>query len=80
MPSKVAAKTMIGTFRQTKLDVEITLGADKGYDAKEFVAELHRLKVQPHVAQNTSRRRTAVSDEIAPGRWLRHVDAMPHAH
>ena len=49
------------------LAVTLTLGADKVYDAKEFVAELSKLKVQPHVARNTSGRRSAVPDEIAQG-------------
>lgn len=56
---------MIGKARQVHPDAAITLGADKGYDAAEFIAELRRLKVQPHVAQNTSGRRSAVPDEIA---------------
>jgi transposase len=38
----------------------ITLGADKGYDSQEFVQELRRRQVTPHVAQNQSRRRSAV--------------------
>ena len=37
----------------------ITLGADKGYDAADFVEELRALNVRPHVAQNTSGRRSA---------------------
>ena len=32
-----------------------TLGADKGYDTKGFVAEMRRIAVTPHVVQNTSR-------------------------
>jgi hypothetical protein len=32
-----------------------TLGADKGYDTKGFVAEMRRIGVTPHVAQNTAR-------------------------
>jgi transposase len=40
--------------------VAVTLGADKGYDAADFVEELRTLKVRPHVAQNTSRRRSAI--------------------
>ena len=62
---RVAAKEMINDVRQTNPEVAITLGADKGYDAAEFVGELHRLKVAPHVAQNKSGRRSAVPDEIA---------------
>ena len=32
-----------------------TLGADKNYDTKDFVAENRRVAVTPHVAQNTTR-------------------------
>jgi transposase len=38
----------------------ITLGADKAYDAEDFVNELRAMKVTPHVAQNTSGRRSAI--------------------
>src|SRR5215211_182790 len=38
----------------------ITLGADKGFDAQDFVNELRAMKVTPHVAQNTSGRRSAI--------------------
>lgn len=38
----------------------ITLGADRGYDAADFVEELRTLNVRPHVAQNTSRQRSAI--------------------
>jgi transposase len=38
----------------------ITLGADRGYDAAEFVEELRTLNVRPHVAQNANRRRSAI--------------------
>src|SRR5271154_381343 len=34
----------------------VTAGADKGYDAAEFVAECRHLGVTPHVARNTGRR------------------------
>jgi IS5 family transposase len=37
-----------------------TLGADKGYDTKDFVADLRKLKVTPHVAQNTRGRASAI--------------------
>lgn len=43
----------------------ITLGADKGYDAKEFVQRLENAKVVPHIAQNTSNRKSAVPEAIA---------------
>jgi transposase len=38
----------------------ITLGADKAYDVKSFVKALREQSVTPHVAQNTSRRRSAI--------------------
>ncbi len=38
----------------------ITLAGDKGYDTKDFVEDLRRRGVTPHVAQNTNRRRSAV--------------------
>lgn len=33
----------------------VTLAGDKGYDTREFVAELRHMNVTPHVAQNTTR-------------------------
>jgi IS5 family transposase len=61
-----AAKAMIKDARQAVADpeTEVTLGADKGYDAAEFIEELQRMKVTPHVAQNKSGRSSAVPDEI----------------
>jgi transposase len=38
----------------------ITLGADKGFDAADFINELRSMNVTPHVAQNTSNRRSAI--------------------
>jgi len=62
-----AAKAMIHDARQALGDEEraITLGADKGYDAKEFIDACQAMKVTPHVAQNKSGRQSAVPDEIA---------------
>ena len=45
-------------------EIEITLGADKGYDAKEFIEACVLMNVVPHVSQNTAGRRSAVPDEI----------------
>jgi transposase len=44
-----------------------TLGADRGFDAKDFVMELRERRVTPHIAQNTSGRRSAID-----GRTPRH--------
>lgn len=40
----------------------ITLGADKGYDTKDFIAECRHLNVTPHVAQNISKKRSSAID------------------
>jgi IS5 family transposase len=45
----------------------ITLGADKAFDARDFAAELREINVTPHLAQNTSGRRSAIG-----GRTTRH--------
>ena len=62
-----AAKTMIDDARQAagNEQTQITLGADKGYDAQEFIDACLAMNVVPHVAQNTSGRRSAVPDAIA---------------
>jgi transposase len=36
-------------------DCRVTVGADKGYDTKDFVAECRNMNVTPHVSQNTKR-------------------------
>src|SRR5260370_33636656 len=46
----------------------ITLGADKAYDAEDFVNELRSMKATPHVAQNTSGRSSSID-----GRTTRHA-------
>jgi transposase len=47
----------------------VTLGADKGYDTKEFVKELRGINVTPQVAQNNNRPGGSAIDE----RTTRHV-------
>ena len=44
-----------------------TLGADKGFDAQDFVLELRERRVTPHLAQNISGRTSAID-----GRTTRH--------
>ena len=62
-----AAKAMIFDAKQAVFDEQtaITLGADKGYDAQEFIEACLAMGVTPHVAQNTSRRRSSMPDVIA---------------
>jgi IS5 family transposase len=44
-----------------------TIGANKGYDVAAFGAALRERKLTPHVAQNTSHRRSAID-----GKTTRH--------
>ncbi len=61
-----AAKAMIADAKQVADEnAQITLGADKGYDAAEFIEALTQMEVVPHVAQNKSNRKSAVPDVIA---------------
>lgn len=45
----------------------ITLGADKGYDTQDFIADCRARDVTPHVAQHTTHRRSRID-----GRVTRH--------
>ena len=47
--------------------VAVTLGADKGYDAADFVNELRSMNVRPHIARNATRR------SAIDGRTTRHA-------
>jgi len=38
----------------------VTLGGDKVFDSRDFVADLGEISVTPHVAQNTSARRSPI--------------------
>src|SRR5262249_30264867 len=58
----------------------ITLGADKGYDANDFVMELRQKAVTPHVAQNRRGRRAAIDGPPHPPFRLWRLPAHPQAH
>jgi hypothetical protein len=45
----------------------VTVGADRGYDAADFIDELRCRNATPHVVQNTKNRRSAID-----GRTTRH--------
>lgn len=59
-----AAKGMVGTMTGRH---RITLGADKAYDTQDFVDDMRDMRVTPHVARNTSGRRSRID-----GRTTRH--------
>ncbi len=61
---RLAALAMLDRLPTTG---QATLGADRGFDAKDFVMELRERRVTPHIAQNTSGRRSAID-----GRTTRH--------
>ena len=56
-------------LEQIRGEHRVTVGADKGYDTRDFVAECRNLKVTPHVAQNTKRSGGSAIDE----RTTRHA-------
>ena len=60
-----AATAMVGELPAGE---RITLGGDKAYDTQDFVAEMRRLGVTPHFAQNSKGRRSAID-----GRTTRHA-------
>ncbi len=60
-----AALAMLGELPLTTQHV--TVGADKGYDTRAWVAAVRTLGITPHVAQHTTHRRSAID-----GRTTRH--------
>jgi transposase len=44
-------------------DNPVTVGGDKGFDTRDFVAECRRMHVTPHVAQNDGRRGGSAIDQ-----------------
>jgi transposase len=66
MAERDAGLLMLEELQQGR-STRITVGADKGYDAKDFVSTVRELGITPHVSQNTSNRRSAID-----GRTTRH--------
>jgi len=62
-----AAEAMLAKVAQKKR--RITVAADKNYDTKKLVKAMRKLKVTPHVAQNTARNGGSAID----GRTTRHA-------
>jgi Transposase DDE domain len=60
-----AALVMIQSIAGTDT---VTVGADKAYDTKDFVAEVRNMNATPHVAQNNNGRKSAID-----GRTTRHA-------
>jgi Transposase DDE domain len=57
----------------------VTVGGDKNYDTQGFVAELRRMHITPHVAQNDTNRSSAIDErttrhasyEVSQQKWKR---------
>jgi DDE family transposase len=60
---RLAAEAMLS--RRPDRRRRITLGADKAYDAAGFVAACESFRVTPHVARNTSGRRSNIPKTVA---------------
>ncbi len=63
MPAQEMAADSAGAHQKT-------IGADKNYDTKGFVAEMRRLGVTPHVAQNNARSGGSAMPAAASRRYL----------
>jgi len=57
----------VGLVEELPTSRQVTLGADKAYDTRDFVAAMRANDVTPHVAQNTTGRSSAID-----GRTTRH--------
>ena len=64
---RLAALEMVDGVADPDGSRRITIGADKGFDTRDFVDELRERHVTPHIAQNQSGRRSAID-----GRTTRH--------
>ena len=56
---RIAAQVLIQEVRTPR---RITVGGDKNYDTQDFVETCRRLDATPHVAQNTTRRASAIDE------------------
>lgn len=61
--------------QQPKTTSHITVGADKGYDTEGFVKELRQINVTPHVAQNNTRKKSAIDGRTNRSSELHHKPA-----
>ena len=63
-----SAEYLAGELMLIRLDDAeraVTVGTDKAYDTADFVETCTALRVAPHVARNTSGRRSNIEDEVA---------------
>jgi IS5 family transposase len=65
---KAEREAAVNLLEQVPGSGPVTVGADKAYDTQDFVAQARAQGVTPHVAQNTSGRKSAID-----GRTTRHA-------
>jgi transposase len=70
-----AAARMLRAHRKRRGRRRRTLGADKAYDTRDFIAGTRALGVTPHVTQHTTRRTSAID-----GRTTRHPGYAKSQH
>ena len=56
-------ETALLMLQQRPQQKRVTVGGDKGYDTKDFVADLRACRVTPHLAQNDKRRGGSAIDQ-----------------
>ncbi|MFY8154550.1 MAG: transposase, partial [Hyphomicrobiales bacterium] len=64
---RMAAVEMVKGVTSASGTRRVTVGADRGFDARDFVEDMRELGATPHVAQNMSGRRSSID-----GRTTRH--------
>ena len=69
---RAAGRTLMASVERKP---RVTLGADKAYDTEDFVRDMRSLGFTPHVAQNTSRRSSAIDSRTTrhPGYSLSQI-------
>ena len=69
---RLAAEVMMMRWHDRRS--RITLGADKAYDAADFLSTCRNVRVTPHVVQNTAGRRSNMPEKI---RWEHRLRRQP---
>ena len=67
---RTAALEMLGDLQGTQ---RVTVGADRGYDTRDFVANCRDMNVTPHVAQYNAKRKPGIRQSAIDRRTTRHV-------
>jgi hypothetical protein len=73
---RTAAQRMLAALRRRDRPRRRSVGADKGYDTRDFVAGVRALDVAPHVARNVTRRGGSAID----ARTVRHASYAQSQH